>query len=253
MLAGARAVAAKHLTLFLRSPMEVTLTLFSPVLWLVLFGIALDSVLAGRLPGAQADYLPFLAVGLVALTAMTASLFAGATVYLEIDRGEVKQYLAAPIGRYEYGLGLGLSSAVKTLAQSAIILVLAVPLGLALAGLAGALVAVVVVAAFAVGAFGLSTWLATKSPSFEAFHGLLILLNLPLLFLSDALYPLEGLPLWMKAVAAANPLTHLVELLRVLLLGEVSPLGTGINVAVLAGFVLLGTWLGARAVGRLEA
>ncbi|MDX1611102.1 MAG: ABC transporter permease [Candidatus Thermoplasmatota archaeon] len=252
-LAGARAVAAKHLRIFLRSPMEVTLTLFAPVLWLLLFGLALESVLGGGLPGMETTYLAYLAPGLVALTALTASLFAGATFFLEVDRGEVKQYLAAPMARVEYYLGLATSAGVKTVVQSAIILLLALPLGLPSLDLLGALIGLLIVGAFALGAFGFSAWLASKSPSFEAYHGLLILLNLPLLFLSDALYPLEQVPTWMGAIASVNPLTHLVEALRYLAVGQPSPLGLPLNLGVLAGLVVLGLYLGHRAVQGLES
>ncbi len=250
-LTGARAVASKHLRIFLRSPMEVTLTLFAPVLWLALFGLALDSVLGSDLAGVGSSYLAFLAPGLVALTALTASLFAGATFFLEVERGEARQYLAAPIARIEYYLGLAGSAAVKTVAQSALLLVLAIPLGLGGVTWIGLGASLVVVGLFALGAFGFSAWLAMKSPSFEAFHGLLILLNLPLLFLSDALYPLEGVPGWLAAVATVNPLTHLVEGLRWLLTGAPSPIGLTWNAGVLAAFVVVGVALGGRAVAQL--
>lgn len=250
-LVGARAVAAKQLRVFLRTPMEVTMTLFAPVLWLLLFGLALESVLGGRLPGIGTNYLGFLAPGLVALTALTASLFAGATFFLEVDRGQARQYLVAPMARIEYYLGLGASAAVKTVVQSAILLALAVPFGLAGFQWAGSLAALLVVGAFAVGAFGFSAWLASKSPSFEAFHGLLIVLNLPLLFLSDALYPLGAVPGWLATAATLNPLTHLVEAMRYLIVAEPSPLGIAANGLVLAGFAVLGLALGARAVEGL--
>jgi ABC-2 type transport system permease protein len=249
-LAGARAVARKHLRVFLRTPMEVSLTLFAPVLWLVLFGVALDGVLSTDLAGLETGYLSFLAPGLVALTALTASLFAGATFYLEVDRGQARQYLAAPMARMEYYLGLAASASVKTIAQSAVLLVLALPLGLSTT-LAGGLAALGLVGVFAIGAFGVSAWLARLSPSFGAYHGLLVALNLPLLFLSDALYPLEGVPAWLATVAAVNPLTHLVEAMRWLVLGQTSPLGLTVNAAALTAFVLVGGLLGARAVAGL--
>lgn len=250
-LVGARTIAGKHLRVFLRTPMEAAATLFMPVLWLVFFGLALESVLAGRLPGVSTNYLGFLAPGLVALTAMTAALFAGATFFLEVDRGQARQYLVAPIARVEYYLGLGVAASVKTVVQSAVILVLAVPLGVVGFSWPGAGLALLVIGVFAVGTFGMSAWMAEKSPSFEAFHGLLLLLNLPLLFLSDALYPLDAVPTWLATVAAFNPLSHLVEVLRFLVVGEPSPLGLIPNALVLLGFVVLGVVLGAGAVHRL--
>lgn len=248
---GARAVAGKHLRVFIRSPMEGVATLFMPVLWLLLFGVALESVLAGRLPGVGTNYIGFLAPGMVALTAMTASLFAGGTFFLEVDRGEARQYLAAPMARWEYSVGLGASSVVKTVGQGLVIVVLAVPLGMVGVRWGGVALALLVVGVFALGAFGVSAWLAKKSPTFEAYHSLLILLNVPLLFVSDALYPLEALPSWLFWAAVVNPLTHLVEVLRFLMVGEASPLGVLVNGAALAGFVVLGGVLGARAVDGL--
>ncbi len=248
---GARAVAAKHLRVFVRSPMEAAATLFMPVLWLVLFGVALESALGGRLPGVDTNYIGFLAPGLVALTAMTAALFGGGTFFLEVDRGQARQYLAAPMARMEYYGGLGASASAKTVAQSLVILLLAVPLGMRGLSWGGAVLSLAAVGVFAWGAFGVSAWLAEKSPSFEAFHSLLLVLNLPLLFVSDALYPLQALPSWLAGVAMANPLTHLVELVRFLVVGEASPLGVGWNVGVLGAFVVVGAWLGARAVDRL--
>lgn len=250
-LVAARTVAAKHLKIFVRSPMEVTLTLFAPVLWLFLFGVGLDSVLGSRLPSIGTSYIAFLAPGLVALTALTASLFAGATFFLEVDRGEARQYLAAPMARIEYYLGLATSASAKTVAQSAVLLLLAVPLGLSALHW-GSLAAMAVVGLFALGAFGFSAWMATKSPSFEAFHGLLIVLNLPLLFLSDALYPLAEVPRWLQIAATVNPLTHLIEAIRWLVVGQPSPLGLDVNAIAVAGFVLVGLALGAKAVEGLE-
>lgn len=250
-LSAARAVAAKHLMLFVRTPMEVSSTLMAPVLWLVLFGVALESVLGGRLSGVETNYLGFLAPGLVALTAMTAALFGGATFYLEVDRGQARQYLAAPMARVEYYLGLGAAAAVKTAIQSAAVLLLAIPLGLSGFSWVGGGLAILLVGVFALGAFGFSAWMAEASPSFEAFHGVLILTNLPLLFLSDALYPLDAVPGWLATAATVNPLTHLVEALRWLVVGEASPLGIDVNLAVLAGFALLGLVVGGRAVDGL--
>jgi len=155
------------------------------------------------------------------------------------------------MARIEYYLGLAFSASAKTVAQSAVLLVLAVPLGLdALSW--GSLAAMGVVGLFALGAFGFSAWMATISPSFEAFHGLLIVLNLPLLFLSDALYPLDQVPDWLAIAATLNPLTHLIEAIRWLVVEQPSPLGIDVNAIAVGLFVLVGLALGARAVRGLE-
>jgi ABC-2 type transport system permease protein len=43
---------------------------------------------------------------------------------------------------------------------------------------------------------------------------LIFMLNLPLLFLSNALYPLETMPTWMEIAARINPTTYAVSGMR---------------------------------------
>lgn len=43
-------------------------------------------------------------------------------------------------------------------------------------------------------------------------------LTMPLFFASNAIYPLEIMPDWLKGIARANPLTYLVAFLRQLMI-----------------------------------
>jgi len=78
---------------------------------------------------------------------------------------------------------------------------------------------------------------------------MIFLLNLPLLFLSNALYPLASLPRWMQIGALINPTTYVVSGLRQTALfygpgaaaGEILPLW--LCFLVIAAFAALGMWL----------
>jgi ABC-2 type transport system permease protein len=48
----------------------------------------------------------------------------------------------------------------------------------------------------------------------ERFMGIGQVLTMPLFFASNALYPIELMPDWLKAIAFVNPLTYLVDVLR---------------------------------------
>jgi len=48
----------------------------------------------------------------------------------------------------------------------------------------------------------------------ERFMGIGQLLTMPLFFASNAIYPLDLMPAWLKTIAIFNPLTYLVDALR---------------------------------------
>ena len=52
----------------------------------------------------------------------------------------------------------------------------------------------------------------------ERFIGIGQVLTLPLFFASNAIYPLDLMPAWLRAAARLNPLTYLVDALRGLMI-----------------------------------
>ena len=52
----------------------------------------------------------------------------------------------------------------------------------------------------------------------ERFMGIGQLLTMPMFFASNAIYPLDLMPGWLRVVARVNPLTYLVDALRGLMI-----------------------------------
>ena len=48
------------------------------------------------------------------------------------------------------------------------------------------------------------------------------LLTMPIFFASNAIYPIDLMPWWLKAIARINPLTYEVDALRMLMLRSTS-------------------------------
>ena len=55
---------------------------------------------------------------------------------------------------------------------------------------------------------------AARIKQFQSFMAVTQMLVMPLFFLSGALYPLSGLPTWLKLLTRVDPLTHAVDPLR---------------------------------------
>ncbi len=247
---GSWVIFRKHLYKFRTDHMEIGGTLGWPLLWVATFGLGMERVVNMDILGAP-SYLAFITPGIIALTALSGAVNSGMTLLEEKIKGIIKEYFVAPIPRMSILLASTGSGLVKTLIQSSIILLLALVMGARLAGGFWGIIAALLYLFLYVFAFvGFSNGIAILSRSTGAYHMLLFVLNLPLLFLSNALYPLATMPLWMRVFAYANPTTYVVDGLRQSLFG-VGVLPAWLNFGVLLAFAALCNWFGLRTFRRL--
>ena len=59
-------------------PEEIVGMLIQPILWVVLFGVGMRSLMGTTAPGSGNDYMTFMVPGIVALTAVGAAIAGGA-------------------------------------------------------------------------------------------------------------------------------------------------------------------------------
>ena len=247
---GAWVIFCKHLYKFRTDRMEIGGTLGWPLLWVATFGLGMEQVVNMEMLGAT-SYLAFITPGIIALTALSGAVNSGMTLLEEKIKGIIKEYFVAPIPRMSILLASTLSGLVKSLIQSGIILLLAIVMGARLTGgLPGIITALLYLFLYIFAFVGFSNGVAILSRSTGGYHMLLFVLNLPLLFLSNALYPLETMPTWMRFFAYLNPTTYVVDGLRQSLFG-VGTLPAWLNFAVLIAFAALCNWFGLRSFRRL--
>jgi ABC-2 type transport system permease protein len=246
MTAAISTIWSKHMTKFVKNGEEWMATLFMPILWILLFGAGMKAMMGDMpLAGTNLSYIAFMAPGIVALTALSGAVNGGATLLDEKLRGILKEYLVAPIPRLSILLGNMLSNVTKSLLQAIIILVVAVLMGAALSGnVLGWLLGLALMIVFALGFVGIASGVAMRAPNTGAYHALIFLLNLPLLFASNALYPIDLMPTWLKVVAYINPTTYIIDLTRNLWFGAPATLNGFLSLAVVIFWGLLGTWFG---------
>lgn len=226
------------MTKFFRNREELGGLLLQPILWVVLFGVGMGALV--RNVGGS-DYMSFMLPGVLALTALGGAVGGGMALLDERLRGIMKEYLAAPIPRLSILLGNAASTITKALFQAAIILLVGGLMGARITtNPLGWLALVVLLALFTLGFAGIALAFAARSQSIMGYHGLIFLFNLPLLFASNALYPLVNMPGWIKAIALANPTTYLIDALRGLTFGGTASIALPISFAVTTLFAALG-------------
>jgi ABC-2 type transport system permease protein len=218
-----------------------------PALWLLVFGEVFTRTRA--IPTGDLPYRDFMAPGILAQSVLFISIFYGIAVIWERDLGLVHKLIVSPTPRAALVLGKGLSAGIRALSQAVVVYVLAVLLGvhvnLGPLNLLGVLTAVLLGGAcFST----LSLIIACLVKTRERFMGIGQLLTMPLFFASNAIYPTEMMPSWLKVLAHSNPLTYQVDALRTLMLAQgSSSFHVGTDFAVLgvttALLVTVAAWL----------
>ncbi len=236
---------SKHMVKFLRNTEETIGLALQSVLWVVLFGVGMSGI-AGQVTGE--DYLTFILPGIIALSALAGSVGGGIILLDERLRGIMKEYLVSPIPRLSILMGNAASTTTKALLQALLMLVVGMLMGVRLEGNPlHWLLALLLVALFAMGFSGISLAFAAVSRTIMGYHGIIFLFNLPLLFASNALYPLEVLPGWMRILVLFNPTTYLIDATRALAFGMAPTLPLVGSTVVVVLFAVLGMWLALRA------
>jgi len=227
------AVAQVELIKLVRDPTEVFSRAVQPVLWLVVFGQVLAHV-RGIYTG-EVGYLAYITPGILAQSVLFSAIFYGIAVIWERDLGVVHKLLVSPARRSSLVFGKAVSAGFRGLVQAAVIYVIAVAMHITIRQQPQAILGVL--AGVLLGSALFSTFsliIACIVKTRERFMGIGQLLTMPMFFASNAIYPLDLMPGWLRVVAQLNPLTYLVDALRGLMIaGGDSVHGYGVDFAVL--------------------
>ncbi|MGZ4808649.1 MAG: ABC transporter permease [Thermoanaerobaculia bacterium] len=224
----------------LRDPSELFSRAVQPVLWLLVFGQVFSRV-RGIATG-PVSYIEFMAPGVLAQSILFGAIFYGIAVIWERDLGIVHKLLVSPAYRLSLVLGKALAAGTRGLAQAIIIYILAVLMGVRLRISVPAILGVVLIVVLGSATFStFSLVIACIVKTRERFMGIGQVLTMPLFFASNAIYPLSLMPQWLHTVALLNPLTYVVDALRMLMLQNgTSVFGLGIDaLVVMASFLVL--------------
>lgn len=239
---------SKHMAKFVRNGEESVGLALQSVLWVVLFGVGMRGMV-GEINGS--DYMSYVLPGIIALSALGGAAGGGIILLDERLRGIMKEYLVAPIPRLSILLGNAASTATKSLLQALVMLIAGLLMGAQLSfnplGWLGAIVLLII---FAIGFAGLALAVASVSRTIMGYHGMIFLFNIPLLFASNALYPIDVLPTWMRWIVLINPATYLIDAIRTLAFGSPASLSLWLSFSVISIFTVISMWLALIAFKR---
>lgn len=210
---------------YIRTPIWIITSLLVPILYLILFGQAFNQFPCTPLSClGTPDYFSYFSVGMVGFVALTMSLFSGANIIFDKGVGILKRQVGSPAPRSAIFLAPLIFRSLMALIPAFLVLGLAILLahtpgfvGLTVTGSVGVLgglevVLAVLVLSLTFNALFLACGFALESP--QSYFGLVNLVNLPILFTSNALYPPGGLPGWIQTVTEYNPVSLSINVMR---------------------------------------
>jgi ABC-2 type transport system permease protein len=258
------------------------MTVIQPLIWLGLFGKAMNlsqiftgsqisipaSALQGLTPTQIANlqaalsgvgnalltktfgttsYFSFMSVGMVSFIVLFTCMFSGMSIVWDRRLGILNKLLSTPVARGSILMSKVFNSVIRSLMQAAIVLGFAFALGLTVGPDFSAVNLLGVFAAVFLLCMGLSSIfiaIAIRSTNWQTQTAVMNLLNLPLLFASNALFPTSIMPSWLQAVANVNPVSYATDASRQLILYQLNMSKLIMDYSVLGIFALIFSIIG---------
>lgn len=201
---------------FWRDKIRIITSLIQPAVWLFIMGRGLGSTFHGPVPGV--DYVKFMFPGVVGMTILFTSIFGAISIVWDREFGFLKEVLVAPVSRTAIVLGKALSGSTVAVLQGTLVLCFAPVVGVSLT-IVQVLKALglMFLVSLAISATGILV--AARIESMQGFQPIMNFIVMPMYFLSGAIFPISGLPAWMKAIARFDPLAYGVDGLKSVIIG----------------------------------
>lgn len=215
------ALVVRNLRTTARVPQLLMFSVTMPMAMLVLFSQVFRSVADGPDYPVGVDYIDFVTPAMLAVATVMAGTNVGVAAAIDHTNGLHDRFVTMAMPRAIPGVARTLNELVFTIARAGLLVgAAAVLLGFRFHGDALDVVggiAVLLVLAGAMSALFGRIGDHLRRPDVVQFAGMMVMM--PLMFVSSAFAPLETMPGWMEALAAANPVSRATDALRGAVLG----------------------------------
>lgn len=202
----------------LRQPIAIIPSLTFPLVFLALNSASLaESIRLPEFPPVE-SFLQFMIATTIIQGGLFGSIAAGADMATDIEGGFFDRLIATPVSRTSILIGRVAGAFTLAFFQAFLFFAVALPFGLTVEGGSLGMLGVAVISATAGAGFAtISVAIGIKSGSTEVVQGSFPLL-FTLMFLSSAFFPRSLMEGWFQDVASINPLSHMIESARSLVI-----------------------------------
>jgi ABC-2 type transport system permease protein len=216
-------VSWRELKHFLREKSRIFMTLLQPFIWLCFMGNVMNNMLSSfnstHMLGGASNYLAYATPGIIIMNTFFVGIFGGSSILWDKRFGFLSRLLSTPVHRSAIPLAKIFVTVIQSFIQVSLIVIVAGLFGVTYkSGFLGVLLMLVFTGFFCSILISFSIAIASKVQSHEVFFGMINIVIMPLIFMSTALFPQQGMPSWMRGIATFNPISYAVKPLRSLVI-----------------------------------
>ncbi|MUV37909.1 Nodulation protein J [Lentibacillus sp. JNUCC-1] len=223
-MTGMIAVWQRDVIKFFRDKPRLFGSFAMPFMFLILFGSGMSGAMKSMIGGgassgplADFDFVSFMFPGIIGMVVFTTAVFSALSVVEDKDFGYMREILVSPMSRTAIAIGKVLGGSTVAVIQGLMMLVFIPFVGVSLTFMMVLkLIPTMFLVAFTISSIGLL--IASTLKTSQGFQMVIQILLFPMLFLSGAFFPLNGMPGWMDFIVKINPLTYSVDMFKKIVL-----------------------------------
>jgi len=199
-----------------RTPEQLFDVTFQPIIFIVLFVY----LFGGAIAGSTHDYLQYVLPALMVQTVLFSSMTIGVNLNTDIGKGVFDRFRSLPIPRSAPLVGAVLGDVVRYLISIVVIIAFGYVIGFRVqTDPAQTALAALVLVVFSLCLCWVSVLIGMVVREPGGVQGISFMLMFPLTFGSNMFVPVDTMPGWLQAWVHVNPVTHLTETVRSLMIG----------------------------------
>jgi oleandomycin transport system permease protein len=209
-------LAGRAITKIRRTPEQLIDVTLQPIIFTILFVY----LFGGAIAGSQHQYLQFVLPALMVQTVLFVSIPIGVNLNTDIGKGVFDRFRSLPIPRSAPLIGAVMGDVVRFVVAIGVLLGFGYCIGFRVTtNPFDALAACLLVLLFALSLSWVAVLIGMIVREPGSVQGIGFLLLFPLTFGSSMFVPVSTLPGWLQAWVKVNPVTHLVDACRGLMVG----------------------------------
>ncbi|UNZ19615.1 ABC transporter permease [Streptomyces sp. 891-h] len=205
-----------------QDPESMMDALLMPVIFTLLFVYVFGGAIGGSGGGGDRDqYVQYLIPGMMGMMGMSIAMAVGTGINEDFRKGVMDRFRSMPIARSSVLIAKSVVEIGRMLVAVTVLLTVGFLVGFDINGhWLGMLAAIGLTALFGASLLWIFILLGLTMNTAQAVQGVSFLVLMPLQFGSSVFVPTGTMPGWLKAFTDVNPLTHLADAARGLMLGQ---------------------------------
>lgn len=206
--------------LWIRQKWMMLLLFLTPFFLIIVFAVGMTGFIGTlTLPEyGTVRYIDFMIPGVTVSTIFTGAILGSISVFLDRELRVLQELFVTPLKRRNFVIGKIFASTTKASLAGYFTIALAGIVGAKFYGVSSITMMILLVPLISLGCSGFAIALTSVIKTQSTYNAMVNTITVPLFFLSNLYYPIELLPPLLKILVFVNPLSHMINPLRAVML-----------------------------------